>query len=408
MQGEGENRLFDIRNTTLEASSPIMSFNTDDSWVPTTDTDRVSLYARDDIVINENWNAFVGIRHDTTDYSPQVGPAFTDPTGDTVNDADYGAFVGEVGLSWEFAQNHTVGISVGQGFKAPTLQDLYLGAESEILEDINTGEMFFDYDEISNPNLDPERSTNYELAYEYSTPDTLIRLTGFVSIYDELIQSVTETSAYPQAYTYEACSFFGGCSNRTVTEDEFRRARNVGSVDLHGFELDSRFLFSESWSASFAYSHVKGEHNNHTENFGLNGFNAGDELATASPDSATFGLNYDAPSRKWGGSLFLVWTDEVDESTDNSFASRNNGNGPYHYTDGWTTVDLFAFYQFEAYNVRLSGAIRNVFDEDYIRWEVINNVRPGSGGFFSGASGNGFERFSDPGRSFSVSLSLEI
>ena len=407
--GSGQNSLFDIRRATLSPTSAQTDFIVDPTWVPQTDTDRLSVYIRDEIVINETWNAFVGLRYDNTEYDPEVSTSFTDPTGDTVNAADFGAATGEVGLSWEFLPNHRVAASVGQGFKAPTLQDLYLGVSSEQLIDVGTGQTFTDYDEISNPNLDPERSTNYEVAYEYSTPDTLIRLTGFVSIYDELIQNTTDTIPYLQPFTYLSCGR-RGCNPVTVTEDEIGRARNVGSVDLHGFELDSRFLFSERWSMNFAYSHVKGEHNNQTEDPTVNGFRSGDVLATAAPDSATLGLNYDAPNRKWGGSLFVVWTEEKDEDADASLTSLNNGEGVFHYPDGWVTVDLFAFYQFEAYDLRLSAGVRNLLDEDYIRWEVINNVRPTSPGFgfFGGAEGQGYERFSDPGRSFSLSLTLEL
>ncbi|MEM6936781.1 MAG: hypothetical protein AAF552_10015, partial [Pseudomonadota bacterium] len=64
------------------------------------------------------------------------------------------------------------------------------------------------------------------------------------------------------------------------------------------------------------------------------------------------------------------------------------------------------FYEIERYGMRMSLALRNVLDEDYFRWEVINGVRPGNGGFFAGAAGNGFERFTEPGRSISFDLSI--
>ncbi|MEM7079043.1 MAG: TonB-dependent hemoglobin/transferrin/lactoferrin family receptor [Pseudomonadota bacterium] len=402
-QGLVSNRLFDIRRNTPDINSGLRSYTVDPTWVPDTELDRWSVYLRDEFNLTDNLEAFAGVRFEKTEYGPEVDSSFPDPTGDVVNDSEYDTFVGEFGLTWKFTDTQSVAFAMGQGFKGPTTQDLYLDAGAEILTDIITGAQFNDYDEISNPNLEAETATNYEVAYTYDGERAFVRVNAFVSEYDELIQSVSQTSPYGTTYTYLSCSRFG-CNNVTTDADEFVQARNVGAVDISGFEVESRFALGDTVELQFAYSHLDSEHKSSSP--GL--FDDGDELATAAPDSASLGVSYDAPSERWGASAFLVWTNDRGESNQLSFQSLNNGGGPAQWADSWTTVDLFAFYQFERGNTRLSLAVRNLFDEDYVRWEVINGVRSGTGGFFAGVAGDGWQRFTEPGRSFSLNISAEF
>ena len=374
------NELFDIRYNGLSMDSGLRSFTEDPTWIPKTDIDQFTAYLHDQITLTDGLTLAGGVRFDTTGYDPKVSDSFSDVTGDAVNDADFNAFVGELGISYEFAEGHSVIASVGQGYKAPTTQDLYLDVGGAYLTDIVTGQQFADVEEISNPNLKPEHSTNYELSYVYASDRATLQLTGFYSKYDDLIQHVSAFNDYSQPVTYMSCGR-GGCTPVTIMGDEFTRAENLGSVDVHGFEVDGRVLLGESWFLTFGYSLVEGEHNDSSLTPESNGYSKGDELATASPDSATLGLRYDAPHGNWGLSSYLVWTDGRGESDDHSIRSLNNGRGPAHYPDSWTTLDAFGYYEFEAYNLRLSVAVRNILNEDYIRWEVINGVRPGTGGF---------------------------
>lgn len=401
------NKLFDVRYNGMSVDSGLRSFTVDPTWIPETNIDQFTAYLHDQITLTDRFTLAGGGRYDTTSYDPVVSESFTDPIGDTVNAAEFSAFVGKLGISYEFAEGHSVVASLGQGYKAPTTQDMFLDVSSVYLTDIVTGRQFPDIEEVSNPDLEAERSTNYELSYVWASDRATVQLTGFASKYDELIQHVSAFNDYGQPITYMSCGR-RGCTPVTITGDEFARAENVGSVDVRGFEVDGRVLLGEDWFLTLGYSHVEGEHNDSSLTPGSNGYSRGDELVTASPDSATLGLRYDPPGGNWSLSTYLVWTDGRGESDDNSILSLNNGRGPVHYPGSWFTLDAFGHYEFDAYNLRLSVAVRNILDEDYIRWEVINGVRPGTGGFFGGAAGNGFERFSEPGRSISVNLSMRL
>ncbi|MEM7707466.1 MAG: TonB-dependent hemoglobin/transferrin/lactoferrin family receptor [Pseudomonadota bacterium] len=401
-QGDVQNRRFDIRFNTLSPDSGLRSFVEDRSWVPDTESTQFTVYARDEVELNDQWSVFGGFRYETTEYDPQVNDLFTDPVGEAVQDADFTATVGELGVSFSPIAGHTFGLAVGQGYKAPTTQDLYLDVSSDTITDINTGQTFTDFDEISNPGLDAEQSTNYELSYMYESPRAQVAITAFQSDYEDLIQTVPGFVSYGQEVTVQQCGF-GGCNNVTLTGDSIFRAENVGEVEAAGFEVDARLRMTELWAMRFGYSHVSAEHRNDSP---TGAFENGDVLASESPDSAVLGLDYTAPAGNWGASAFWTWTDSRPETDDLSIATLNNFDGPVAFADSWNTLDLLGFYEIERYGMRMSLALRNVLDEDYFRWEVINGVRPGNGGFFAGAAGNGFERFTEPGRSISFDLSI--
>ena len=78
------------------------------------------------------------------------------------------AIVAEPGMGYEFLSGHTFKASAGQGYKAPTQQELYLSAGSGTISDLSTRMEFQDIQEVSNYDLDAEESLDYEVSYEYS------------------------------------------------------------------------------------------------------------------------------------------------------------------------------------------------------------------------------------------------
>jgi len=136
----------------------------------------------------------------------------------------------------------------------------------------------------------------------------------------------------------------------------------------------------------------------------VNQHNAGDDLVTISPNNMVLGATYASSDQKWGLSAYANWTDSKDDSKDLSFTALNNTSGPALFTDSWLVVDIIGYFNVTE-KFLVTASINNLFDEDYIRWEVVNSVRTGDGGFFSGVRGTGIDRFSDPGRNASLNLS---
>lgn len=411
------NVMYDIRYNDTSTSSgfrqgyPIR----DPAFIPESDKTAFSVYVADLIQINDQLNANVGVRYDNTEYDPTIDDTFEDPTGKSVSDADFSAVVGEVGLSYEFASGHTLMAKIAQGYQAPTLQDVYLSTNSGgDITDLVTGLVYEDLSKVANPELDAERSTNYELSYQAQFDKGAVKLAVFRTDYTDLIQDSTLSNPYGADVTV-ACGFFDVCDDsgtKIVTEDTYQQPENVGEIEITGFEFEASYDFTANITGRMSYSAIDGEYQTASS---IN--DIGDDLVTAAPDTTTVGLSYRPDAGNWGVELYAIHRADVDNrgsvyddegnvlvQGQTSFDLANRG-GIIHFPDSFTVLDLTAYYEFTE-NLKLTGAIYNLTDKEYYLWESVNSVNNsgGTGGFAISVVGDGYQRYSQPGRSFSAYL----
>lgn len=406
------NVMHDIRyNDTTKGSGlrdgyPIR----DPAFVPESDKKALSFYIADLIEFNEQLTANIGVRYDNTEYDPTIDETFEDPTGKSISPVDFSAVVGEVGLSYEFTPGHTITAKVAQGYKAPTLQQLYLDTDTGgEIKDVNTGQTYENLVVISNPDLDAETSTNYELSYNARFDKGNVTVAAFRTDYSDLIQDVNYANPYGTDVTI-ACSRFESCDTKVVTEDSYRQAGNVGEVEVKGFEIDARYRFNDNIIGFMSYSAVDGEYKTASN---LN--DIGDDLVSIAPDTLNVGLGYVPDAGNWGVELLAIHRASVDDRTTKrnedgsvaragqaSFDNANRG-GIIHFPDSFTVFDLLGYYEFSD-NLRLTAAIYNLTDKEYYMWESVSSVNNsnGVGGFAISVTGDGYQRYSAPGRSFSA------
>lgn len=386
----------------------------DPAFIPESDKTAFSLYVADAIEINEQLTANIGVRYDTTEYDPTIDDTFADPTGKSVTSADFNTVVSEVGLNYEFIEGHSLMLKIAQGYMAPTLQDLYLDTDSgaEIV-DINTGATYDDLDQIANPELSAERSTNYEIAYNATFDAGSFTVALFRTDYTDLIQDVSYSNAYGEEVTVESCSAFTGtCTTQVLTEDTYSQADNVGELEVTGFEIDANYEFTNNILGYFSYSAIDGEYQT------ASSYNdVGDDLVSAYPDTVTAGLAYRSDDGDWGAQLYAIHrasvperttvTDDDGNVTREGQASYDNANrgGIVYFPDAFTVFDLTGYYAFSD-NLKLTAAIYNLTDKEYYMWESLSSVNTsgGTGGFATSVQGDGYQRFSEPGSSFSAYL----
>ena len=374
----------------------------DQSFVPESEKTVFTAYLADTITLSDVLSFNTGLRYDTTEYTPNIDDTFSDPTGLSVKSNDFSAVVGEVGVTYTFAPGHSLNARIAQGYQAPTLQNLYFGTNSgdEVI-DINTGNTFIDLDRIANDELEAQESMNYELTYIGNFENGNVSVSVFRTDYTNMIQDETFSNPYDAELTQQVCSRLG-CSIEVSTEDTYTQPQNTGEITVDGIELSATYNFTSNFRGQFAYTALNGEYDT-ASSFN----NKGDDLETIAPDTATIGLAYVSDNRDWGAELVAVSSKGVEETTQLSFTSLNNGDGPAFYPSGYTVFDVMAFYDITE-NLRFTTAIYNLTDKEYYRWEVMNNVRSGTGGFFSGVSDNGYQRFSEPGRSISAYVTYQF
>ncbi len=386
----------------------------DAAWVPVTKTEVLNLYVSDKMQLTEQFSLSAGLRYDSTEYSPTVDDTFTDISGDSVFDSSFSALAGELVAEFEFVPHNFILASYSQGYKAPSAQDLYLGTDgSNVITDINTDVEYMDLDTVANADLEAEESSSIELGYKLATEYASVTITAYKTKYENMIQKVTYTTPYNPAVTIEEYNYYTRQYTEVVLDsDKYFKPQNVGAVDVQGIELDASYAFTDNLYTRVTYATIEGEYQDSL----ADDHNKGDSLETAAPDSGSWTWGYQADNDQWGLALHTLWFDKIDEhiqpdpqdasviSGELSFTSLNNNEGPAHYPDSYIVFDLTAFYEVTE-NLLLTAAAYNLTDKEYYRWEVLNSIRPGSGGFFGGVSEDGYKRFSDPGRSFSLNLS---
>jgi hemoglobin/transferrin/lactoferrin receptor protein len=425
--GAVENHLQDIRYQGLTVDSglrdgyPII----DPSWVPKTETDTSIFYLRDIIELNDQLTLVAGLRYDKTQYSPEVSDTFVDPLG-VVEDSKFSAVSYQVSANYELASGHRLLGSISTGFKAPTTQQLYLNTNSSSeyvdaarVEDPITGNVTYqpsgrteaDLDTVTNPNLEAEEGINYELAYQWSGEKGNIKLTAFRSDYTNQILNLSQSRAFDTPITSASLMWWLPQCNAAVvaddcyiveqiTEDSWGVPTNTGKVNISGYEIDAAWYIDANLTVTFAFSHTSGEYGNtaegNTESNVTGSYQKGDPLESISPDATVIGLNY--RSEVWGVSGFARLTDGVDQ--------EETFNAVY-YSDSSTVVDLSGWYAITE-NLTLRANITNLFDEEYLLWQRVRNIREGNGGFFGGVSGDGIDRFTQSGRQLAASITYRF
>ena len=168
--------------------------------------------------LTDEWTLSAGLRHDNDEF-------FGNKT------------TGNIGLDWQVSHAHSLGTLVSQGYRAPNLMELYGPATWG-----------------ANPNLQPEKSINYEIYWHYQPSatfqtevrvfqndiDNLIVLDDFWMNYNLDAARIrgAELSAH---YTYHNWYLSGSLTLQNPkdrTNDELlpRRARESGRLDLDYIE----------------------------------------------------------------------------------------------------------------------------------------------------------------------------
>ncbi len=107
----------------------------------------------------------------------------------------------------------------------------------------------------------------------------------------------------------------------------------------------------------------------------------GDQLRSIQPFNGTLGLNWYRGN--FSMDAMLKWSDDMDKNPEGTVT-----------TDSYTTVDLFARYEFSS-RLMLSAGVLNMFDKEYIEYSSVAGIPD---------NGRDVTPFTQPGRTFSAQL----
>ncbi len=174
----------------------------------TPDADEVSLgvFAEDDWTLAPDWTLNLGGRVDRVDIASDGSP--TAPEDDR-SDHSWG---GHAGLTWKFAGPWSATGLAATSYRTPNILELY--------KNITLGG---NITEEGDPDLEPEKSTFFELGLHRTGQPLRLGLSAFANIVDDLIDS------------------------KKVSDTLYRMA-NVAKAEIYGAEAEAEWALAPGWA----------------------------------------------------------------------------------------------------------------------------------------------------------------
>lgn len=369
----------------LGQSNTLSSLELDPALVPQTQVNEYALFARDQIKFNDTPTTLVlGARYDKLDYQPTTGPRYQDQT-DTVQDVDFAALSWQSQLHYELTPGHTLSAQLGRGFRAPTVEDLYLQTATTTAVEAASKQTVTVLSAIANPALKSERSLNLELAYQLETAQSQHKFALFRDKYSDLIESVQQVQN--PGTRYQSC-FRGVCTESMGTV--YSQTQNIGEVEVHGAEVSGHWQPANAWQLHWSGAYQRGEKAN------------GDPYLSISPWSAVLGVSHQMDDV----SLQLNSRFQHGKQRQDATVTQANGvvvPGSTYLSNSAAVLDLSLQWHISS-QLELTAGVFNLLDKQYYRWERIRFINQSPGAVLGGVLGNGIERFSEPGRYARVGL----
>ncbi len=256
------------------------------------------------------------------DTNPAPHPAYSND----FSSKEWKQFSPKLGIVYHLSEFTTLKSSVGRGFKAPSLYELYTT--------LTRGPLYIE----CNPQLEPEKILSYDLTLEHLF---LENLWGRISIYQS-----------------HAKDFIG---YNTITATNWRRD-NISKVKMRGVETELDYRINSQWSCFANYTFNESEIREYT----------------ADPSVEGNYLPY-TPHQKWGLGLNYSNPDLVDfkmlfNYKDKRYADNQNSSK----LEGYWTVNFSISRQFGKYCTLFLNA-ENLFDEDYTLYKGTpqDTIAPG-------------------------------
>jgi hemoglobin/transferrin/lactoferrin receptor protein len=325
---------------------------------------KVGAYIDDHIALGSSgFSVTPGLRLDWADYDPEMTPEFernnTKPK--LPNGFDDFAISPKLRGEYQFTDSLTGYAQWSSAFRAPTMSELYstFGAPNTYLR-------------LGNSQLESETGNSFDLGFNLNTGDIKAKMSVFYNRFSNFIDSKTLNADEMRAIGLNPSDYTG--TGKFVSQKY-----NIASVQTWGTEFAATKAFDNglSFTAGFAYTNGKDR-------------DTGAFLRSVAPMKLVLGANYDA--EQWGIGANWVGVRQ------GKGISGSDSSGTSHFkTPGYGIVDLSAWWEPEqAKGLRLQAGIYNVFDKTYYD---SSSARSKS---------TPYERYTEPGRSFKISLTQKF
>ena len=353
--------VFNSRPRKKTTTQSGVSTSTTIKDTPDADTAQYGVYLQDEITFDNlpKLELIAGLRYDKNDIDSHTDAAYRLQNDEILGggeknppkDLENSSLNPSLSLIYKLTPELSAYGKYSTAFRSPTYHEL----------NVAFGNRQHGYYYQSNPDLDPETSSNYELGFkgDYSKFD--FSLVGFLSNYEDLI----ELSKVGEDPACVSVSFFRApCDiSQSVNRDE---------AEIYGLEFTSEYSFNEnkegfSVLTSLAYSHGDDKTSSDSK-----------PLTSIEPFKAIVGLKYRGLANKWSAELTNTYVGDARTTK----ALENNPSESY------SVIDLFGNLNVtERLSVDLG--IYNLNDTRYFNYSTVKSKN---------SSDSDINKWSEPGR----------
>lgn len=296
------------------------------------------------LLLDDNLILTAGLRYDSFKTTPKTNEGYETEYDANKNDA----FTGKLGAVYHISDQFSTFAQISQGFKAPTVYDLYYF--------YNTGAQV-----DPNSDLEAEKSLSYELGFRGQSQSVRFEVVGFYNDYSNFITD----------------QYLGDLDDG---RQHFTR-QNINKAEIYGAEFSSTVLLDQAFNApSGLYSKLSVAYTEGRDK------ESGAHLDSVSPLTGNIGIGYDTANNKFGGLLNVTMSASKDDwETDDNFVAA-----------GYTIVDLTTYYS-PMQDLTLRAGLFNALDKKYWVYSDIN-----------GNVGENQDSQTQPGRNWGVSLDYQF
>ncbi|MDG6894365.1 TonB-dependent hemoglobin/transferrin/lactoferrin family receptor [Volucribacter amazonae] len=342
----------------------------------------------DRIHFNDKFNTSLALRYDRQTF--RANPTEESRKyGLTFEKAKYGEFSWDIGLAYRPIEPIEFTYRASTGFRTPSIIELIgPGFNNER----------FNPQQDTQGSLKAEKSFNQEVGIELIGSFMKVSASYFITEYRDVIG---------RAVKYHDDRSLPGYA----TSDIYF---NLYNFTTHGFDIKSYVDANSLWSklpaglefrANVGVTKIK-KQKPISDDFGIVSSYSFDAIQ---PLKLVYGVEYHAPSEKWGMSLMNTYSkaknlDELISTSRQNTLTSQGARVANIKTKSWLTTDLTGYYHFSPY-ITLRGGVYNVFNYRYVTWEAARQTAFGSE---ARQTTENYSALAAPGRNFLLNLEMKF
>ena len=322
---------------------------------PDTKTFRARFYLQDQFSFGD-FDFTAGLGYDYYSLDADNGLIYNPNQEDYIlaSDQSYQVFSPKFTVSYRPTDQSSIYARYSQGFRPPVWYELSSSFANPS----------FGYITLSNPDLKPEKSHDFEIGYKINGDNYATTLATYYNRYSDFMDAFAEAGSYTlPGYTSELNAF---------------QTQNVSSAEIYGVEFTGIYYFSSQQDGFyignvFAWS----EGNNLTD---------GIPLETIVPVTNRLSFGYQGMDDRWLVSVGMVYTGRP------RLSNKYQEAQPYYIPSTSLVFDLEAYWKISD-SISLNASVNNLTNETYFNFQDVRGRDNSDGDIL---------RFSQPERNFQV------